>query len=312
MITTVTLNVSVDKLYSVDRFETGKVTRVKECFASAGGKGLNVSRTIYILGEKVTATGFLGGNNGRYVEEMLKRDGIQNDFVHIGGESRCCINVVEHSGKSTELLEPGAPVSEREKADFLEKYKELVCGSSIVTLSGSLPPGCGPDFYATLIQIAKSYQKPVILDTSGEGLKRGIQACPTLIKPNKDEIQSLLGIEVGGREQAVQAAEKLHRGGIPYVIISMGKDGAVMACAEGTFEGTPPAVKVENTVSCGDSMIGAFAVAFLRKYPAQSFLQLGVAVSSAAAMCRKTGFFYLTDLKKTQDRVTVQKIDWQR
>ena len=308
MITTVTLNAAIDKLYLVDQFETGKVTRVKECNATAGGKGLNVSRVATILGEKVTATGFIGGHSGQFVEEMLLKDGIHNDFARVSGESRTCINIIDQNGKSTELLEPGVTLSINDKNDFKEKFGVIIRGSSVVVLSGSVPLGCGSDFYPELIQLARENGKQVILDTSGENLKQGIKACPTMIKPNQDELEALLGIEINSKEDVINAAKVLHKGGISYVVVSMGKHGAIVVCDEGVFEGSPPDVKVVNTVGCGDSMVAAFAVSFSRGYAMDSALKYALAVSSANAMCRQTGFLYPADLQKIMADANVTKL----
>lgn len=308
MITTVTLNVAVDKLYLVDEFHVGGVTRVKECSATAGGKGLNVARVASLLGEDVLAAGFVGGHSGGYVEELLKADGVKSSFVHVKGESRTCINIIDRGGKSTEFLEPGVTVTEKDKNRFLEEYTQAVQKSSVIALSGSMPRGCGPEFYSELIQLAKEGGCRVILDTSGENLKQGIEAMPTMIKPNQDEIAALTGANIKDRDDAVRAAEKLYDGGIPYVVVSLGKHGAVLVCREGAFEGTPPDVKVVNTVGCGDSMVAAFAAGFERGYPPEQALQFALAVSSANAMCRQTGFFHPTDLNEILSAGKVTKL----
>ena len=75
MITTVTLNTSVDKLYLVEKLEDYTVMRVKKVSNTAGGKGLNVSKVAYLLGEKVSALGFAGGFNGSYVSSLLEAQG---------------------------------------------------------------------------------------------------------------------------------------------------------------------------------------------------------------------------------------------
>ena len=298
MITTVTLNAAVDKLYLVDELQAGGVTRVKECSATAGGKGLNVARVASILGENVLASGFVGGHSGRYVEEMLKDDLVRSDFVHVDGESRTCINIIDRSGRSTEFLEPGVTVTGKDKSRFLEKFTQILKKSDVVVLSGSMPRGCNSEFYAELIRLVKADDCKVILDTSGESLKQGLKALPTMIKPNRDEISALLGTAVNSRDDVVRAAETLRDGGIPYVVVSMGKEGAILACREGIFEGNPPDVKVVNTVGCGDSMVAAFAAGFERGYPPGKALQFALAVSSANAMCRQTGFFHPEDLRK--------------
>ena len=126
MITTVTMNASIDKAYFMDHtIENGTVMRVARCRNSAGGKGLNVARAIKLCGEKVQATGITGGFNGQYLESMLARDGIAYHFGHMEGETRCCINILDEGYGSTEYLEPGSEISAEEEARFIEQLPEL-------------------------------------------------------------------------------------------------------------------------------------------------------------------------------------------
>ena len=75
MITTVTLNVAVDKAYTVKELNKGEVMRVLQCSNTAGGKGLNVAKVVKLCGEEVLATGFVGGHNGAYVEDLFPQIG---------------------------------------------------------------------------------------------------------------------------------------------------------------------------------------------------------------------------------------------
>ena len=116
MITTVTMNASIDKAYFMDHtIENGTVMRVARCRNSAGGKGLNVARAIKLCGEKVQATGITGGFNGQYLESMLARDGIAYHFGHMEGETRCCINILDEGYGSTEYLEPGSEFRQKKR-----------------------------------------------------------------------------------------------------------------------------------------------------------------------------------------------------
>ena len=112
MITTVTLNVAIDKAYVIDALNKGEVMRVQKCSNTAGGKGLNVAKVVKLCGEPVTAAGFVGGHAGKYVCEMLDEAGVPNRFIHTKGETRSCINILASDGSSTEFLEPGEPVEE--------------------------------------------------------------------------------------------------------------------------------------------------------------------------------------------------------
>lgn len=309
MITTVTLNVSVDKAYKIKGpVRPGTVSRVEECRNTAGGKGLNVARIADLCGEAVTAAGFVGGFNGGYVKQMLEEDGISNHFTEVKSETRSCINILAEDGTSTEYLEPGAPVDQEEWAAFLNDFRMLVSKSQMVAISGSIPKGLRKDCYRDMIKEVKSQGKQVILDTSGEYLKEGIKAVPTMIKPNQEELEALLGIKIQTRKELIEAGKELRDLGISYVVISLGADGALMICEDGVYHGKPPRLKALNPVGCGDSMVGAFAAAFTRKKPAREALAFAVAVSAANAMNPGTGKFRKEDLDEILPGVQVEKI----
>ena len=297
MITTITLNVAVDKAYVIGKLTDHTVMRVNRCTNTAGGKGLNVAKVVHLCGEEVQATGFVGGFNGAYVEDMLKKQNIPSRFVHVQGETRSCINVLDEDGGSTEFLEPGEPIRPEEVQEFLDQFDDIIADSSVVTISGSVPKGVDVTMYAKLIEKIKAQGKKVVLDTSGALLKESIKACPTMVKPNTDEIEDLLGIKVTHHKDLVEGAEKLDEMGIPVVVVSLGGDGALVVSDEGVFRGQPPKIEVVNTVGCGDSMTAAFAVAFARGLSVQEALRYAIAVSAANAMTMETGSF------REEDRV---------
>ena len=309
MITTVTLNTSVDKLYLVEKLEDYTVMRVKKVSNTAGGKGLNVSKVAYLLGEKVSALGFAGGFNGSYVSSLLEAQGIRAGFTRIQAETRSCINIRELStGRHTQFLEPGAPVTHAECDEFLSGYRETLPNSQVVTISGSVPAGVEVDFYGKLVSLAKQGGIPVIVDTSGALLAETVKAKPTMIKPNTDEIGQLLGRRVQSRQEVIDAAWELHQSGIPYVVVSLGKDGSVMACEEGIFQGITPDIPVVNTVGCGDSMVAGFAAAMARGKGPEEMLRLATAVSTANALTMQTGHFEQEDLDRVLPLTAVKKI----
>lgn len=309
MITTVTLNLSVDKLYLVTELQDYTVMRVKQVSNTAGGKGLNVSRVASLLGEEVTALGFAGGFNGDFVRQEIENQGIKASFTRVKSQTRCCVNVRDSStGKHTEFLEPGAPVTKDEQKSFLETYRKQLSSSRVVAISGSVPQGVPVDFYGTLTSLAKEEQIPVIVDTSGALLHEVIKAKPTMIKPNVDELGQLLGKKLDSLEEAVCAAVSLQQSGIPYVAVSLGKHGAILACKEGVFRGTTPDIPVVNTVGCGDSMVAGFAVSMSKGLSAKEMLRLAIAVSTANALHIQTGYFEQESFDKVLPLVEAEKI----
>lgn len=309
MITTVTMNASIDKAYYISQaIENGTVMRVKTCFNSAGGKGLNVARIVKLCGGLVQATGLVGGFNGQYLESLLDKDLIPHNFLHIQGETRSCINILDEKYGSTEYLEPGCEVTAEEELAFMEKFPEIIQDSNVVTISGSIPKGMKTDIYGRLISIAKSMGKQVILDSSGETLREGIPCLPTIVKPNQDEIQQFFQVSIHNIEEEIIYAQKIYDLGIPYVVISLGEDGALMICKDGVFQGKPPKVQVINTVGCGDSMVGALAVSMELEHSPQEALKHAVAVATANALSPHTGHFDKKHYQRLMKEVQVEPL----
>lgn len=309
MITTVTLNVAVDKAYVIGEFRKGEVMRVQKCTNTAGGKGLNVAKIARLCGEDVLATGFVGGHAGAYVEQMLDEQQVKNEFVHTAGETRSCINILAQDGSSTEFLEPGAPVTKENVEAFLQAFDSMIERSEVITISGSVPAGVDTDMYARMITKIKDKHKKVILDTSGTLLEAGIKAAPTMIKPNADEISALLGEAVTSREQLIESGKKLQALGIEYVVISLGGEGALVITGDHVYHGQPPKIEVVNTVGCGDSMVGAFAVGMARGWNVEEILKFAVSVSAANALTMATGNFEEKDRKRIYEQTIVEVLE---
>ncbi len=309
MITTVTMNAALDKAYFMKtQIVNGTVMRLDSCRTSAGGKGVNVARAAARCGAKVKATGLAGGFNGQQLEALLDKDGIAHQFWHVESETRCCINILDQEYGSTEYLEPGCEISASEEQQFMQRYPDIIQDSHVVTISGSIPRGMKKDIYGRMVTVAKAMGKAVILDSSGETLKQGIQSCPTVVKPNQEEIEQLFGIKIHSMQDVIRYAERIRKIGIPYVVTSLGKEGALLVCEEGVFHGKPPEVEVVNTVGCGDSMVGAFAVALERKFEAKKSLRYAVAVATANAMSPNTGDFDPENLENLLEQVAVWQL----
>ena len=309
MILTVTANAAIDKRYVLERFGVGNVNRVKSCQANAGGKGINVARVASIVGEKMTATGFLGGHAGKFISERVEARGIKSDFVWCDGESRTCINIYDEvKGEQTEFLEPGFEVTKEDCKALVDKFASILPQCKVVTISGSTPKGAGSELYKELITLAEEAGKPVILDTSGKLLEECLASRPTMIKPNIDEIRALTGRPMNTRESILSAAKDLHHEGIRIVVISLGADGSLVSCDEGVFNVKVPKIEAVNTVGCGDSMIAGFAVGISRGLPIEETIRLASAVSAANAMRMETGFVVMDDVNALLPQIDIRKI----
>ena len=309
MILTVTLNAAIDKRYVVEGFRTGEVNRVKECTYVPGGKGLNVSKPASIYGAEVVATGFAGGHAGAYIEDALKPFGIRSAFYHVDAESRSCINIWDEVNQvQTEFLEPGFTLIEEDFAGFEAKFRQLVQEAKVVAMSGSVPKGLDGTAYQRLVKIVKDAGIPVILDTSGKLLEMGIEAIPTMIKPNIDEIRMLTGKRCDDISEIIEAARAIHERGVKIVAVSLGADGSLAVGDDGIFRARVPKIDAVNTVGCGDSMIAGFALGLSKGLPLEETLRLASAISAAAAMREETGFFVMEDMEKLLPQIEITRL----
>ncbi len=309
MILTVTLNAAIDKRYVVEGFRTGEVNRVKECTYVPGGKGLNVSKPASIYGAEVVATGFAGGHAGAYIEDALKPFGIKSAFYHVNAESRSCINIWDEVNQvQTEFLEPGFTLTEEDFAGFEAKFRQLVQEAKVVAMSGSVPKGLDGTAYQRLVKIVKDAGIPVILDTSGKLLEMGIEAIPTMIKPNIDEIRMLTGKRCDDISEIIEAARAIHERGVKIVAVSLGADGSLAVGDDGIFRARVPKIDAVNTVGCGDSMIAGFALGLSKGLPLEETLRLASAISAAAAMREETGFFVMEDMEKLLPQIEITRL----
>lgn len=311
MIVTVTLNASIDKRYLVEKLNIGQVNRVAKCTYSSGGKGLNVSRVAVLAGERVTATGFVGGYNGQLLEELAEKDGINTAFIHTQGETRSCVNIKDAETQiQTELLEGGEAVTSEDVDEMKKQFGYLLEQAEAVTISGSVPKGVTPELYKQMIQNARASNIPVLLDTSGNLLNACVHAQikPTLIKPNQDEIGQLTGKTDLSETELTEAVLDIRSKGIPYIVVSLGKEGSLMASPTGVYKARVPEIEAVNTVGCGDSMLAGLAIGLKNRWQDEKTLRFASAVSAANALQEATGFFEREDMEALYEKVQIEKV----
>jgi 1-phosphofructokinase/tagatose 6-phosphate kinase len=227
MIITVTLNAAIDKSLAVPNFRLGRRHRTVEQRTMAGGKGVNIARTLKALGQPVIATGFAGGATGTHIVEQLTEESILNDFVRIRDESRTNTSVLDPTtGEQTEINERGPLVTEREVELFRDKLLYLARGAAIVVFAGSLPRGVEPDIYASLIRDLERSDVLTVVDTDGEPLRHAVRAEPDVVSPNVVEAEELVGHEFAGEaERPLAVAE----------ITALGAKEAIMTLPDGCY-----------------------------------------------------------------------------
>jgi tagatose 6-phosphate kinase len=304
VILTVTLNTALDLTYRVRSLRPHTSHRVSEVAERPGGKGLNVARVLAALGHEATVTGFAGGATGRLVREQLSdTPGVTDALVPVAGATRRTIAVVDElSGDTTQLNEPGPQIEPSEWGAFLDRYDELLPSASAVALCGSLPPGVPVGAYANLVRTARSAGVPVLLDTSGEPLRRGVAARPDIIKPNADELA-----ELTGSHEPLRATQDARRRGAHAVVTSLGPGGLLASTPEGRWRAAPPARVHGNPTGAGDSAVAGLLSALVERLPWHDRLSRAVALSAATVLAPAAGEFDRPAYEELLTRVAVTR-----
>ena len=261
-IATVTLNPAIDQTVRVDNFRPNRVNRAQEIRFDASGKGVNVASFLADYGHDIAVTGYLGQANVDIFEQFFKSKGIDDCFVRIPGNTRINVKVVDEANQqTTDINMPGQPPPQESMNTLFTTIGQLANSCDWFVLSGSLPPGVPGMIYATIIAQLKQQKKRIILDTSGEALREGIHAGPTILKPNIEELQYLVGHSLTSEAEIQQAAYQLLNEDIELVVVSMGKRGAMLVEQATTLIATPPGVTVTKTFGAGDAMVAGLLTA---------------------------------------------------
>lgn len=283
MIVTVTMNPAIDKTVEIDTLCPGGLNRIQRVEYDAGGKGINVSKTIKELGGESIAVGFLGGNSGRTIENVLNQKGIRNDFVWVDQETRTNTKVFEKSGELTELNEPGPVISPEQSQELLNKISAYASEGTLVILAGSIPSGVDSDIYAQIIRMVHEKGGKVLLDADGKLFRQALKAVPDIIKPNRVELEEYMGIDYRASEkELLDAAEKFLESGIETIAVSMGKSGAMFVRDGYQVKCPALSVKSHSTVGAGDAMVAALAYAWDQKLGSEDTVKLCMATSAGA------------------------------
>ncbi|OCG25424.1 tagatose-6-phosphate kinase [Gilliamella sp. HK2] len=308
MILTITMNPSVDISYPLNKLVINDINRVAEVKKTAGGKGLNVTRGIKYSGIPVLASGILGGTTGEYIQKQLDNDNINYNFYVTQHESRNCIAIL-HEGYQTEILESGPVLDNHDVDIFLRHYQKLLSQSTVITISGSLPQGFPVDFYTQLTEKANKHQIPVLLDCSGKTLIAVLKSKdkPYLIKPNKDELKQIIQMDIDENDTSslIKALHHPLLNDIPFVILSLGQNGAFARCHNQYYQVSIPKITVVNPVGSGDVTLAGLAASIHENETVEVMLKRAMTMGMLNTMEPQTGFVNMANYDHYYRQVNV-------
>ena len=309
MIVTLTINPAIDRIFSVDRLAFEDRSYINSVGESAGGRGINASRVIHCFGGDTHAVLTSGGDTGKRLEEHLADCGYPITTVPIQNPIRTNLTITDKHGLTVNLNETGPELTEAEVKRVEHAVREALKDASWLLMCGSLPPGVPSSFYGKMIAMARRKHVKTLLHADRDALREGIEQQPTVVTPNQQEAERLLGRTLLTRSHHLEAATQIRAMGAESVVLSLGSRGAVGAFADGLLEALPPRVDAVCPIGAGDALSAAYSLSCTRKKSHAEALRWGVASGTATARLPGMNFASLAQAEEIYRHVEIRRVD---
>lgn len=283
MILTVCISPSVDVTIEVDSLNIGQVNLVKSKSLSFTGKAINVAIGVSRLGYSSYATGFMYRDDGTQFRHALERENVPFSFVWNDGRVRENYKIIDKRSMLTEINDVGEHVDEDKLQALVGEVKRLSASADVTVISGRLPRGVDATYYRDLVGAVDPRSKKIV-DTEGAKLFCALECGVDLVKPNLQELESTLGRQLKSREEILSGCEELIDRGAKAVLLSLGKEGAIITDGNRHYHCKSINVAVNSTVGAGDGMVAAASVKMSENADLPEVLRAGVAAGTATVM----------------------------
>ena len=284
MILTVTINPLLENRIEFETLALGKVSRGIRKEHKAGGKGINVSRQLDYLSIKNTALLFLGGNNGKQLRKVLIEENINFTSISSKGETRGATLAIEKSiNRITSIFEPQSKLSKNEISEFKAKLKKMIQNCKIVVFSGSVPNKEAASIITYGIELANELDKISILDTYGEHLQSCINANPTVLHNNTEEIESSLNMELKTQQSKISFLKILYAQGIKLAFITDGWKPTIASKFDFIYKIKSPKINEIDATGSGDAFVAGIAYGLEKALVFNEFVNVASALGNINA-----------------------------
>jgi fructose-1-phosphate kinase PfkB-like protein len=324
MISFIAVSPSVDVTYLVDEFVEGGTFRPTAVFRVAGGKALNAARAARVLGVSVRAVAILGGSGGEFIRQDLAAAGVPLEVVAASAETRSCMSIASAaSGLLTELYELPSAVSAQD-LDTLHRILGRYAEAGWWAISGGMPASVPLDELARLVRLGHSLGQKVVIDSSGVALAAALDARPDLVKVNRREAASVLGVPLqtevfdlalrirdatGGRVVITDGANgsvAVDSVAVDSVAVdSVAVDGASSVDGESRWRATWTGAPGRYPVGSGDSYLGGLLAGLDRGDSLHVALRLAAGAATANALVPGAGVFAAEDAESIAAQVVI-------
>jgi 1-phosphofructokinase family hexose kinase len=311
MLICVQINPTLDRIIEVPGFAVGETLRAERSVTYPLGKAISVACAASTLGEFPLVISLVGEKEEEIYAQFLEERQIFCHLVPIAGKTRSNVTIIDpQSGSITHIREKGITPSQDALDTIQSLLQSNVDKDSVVCFSGSLPPEVPADTYLRMLQELPPC-KARGLDTSGPALQAGMEASPTVIKPNLEELQEIFP-DAPETAEDVQAflpfIDRFRERGVLLGAITLGDRGSLLWNEKEALEAAVKLPRVVDTVGCGDSYLAGMLVGFLRDWDIDYIARVATAAAGANAMTAGAGLFIEEDFKSLVEKVQIKNV----
>ncbi|MCP1222972.1 1-phosphofructokinase family hexose kinase [Sebaldella sp. S0638] len=312
MIYTFTLNTAVDRIiYFEEELERKKNNKISRYIYDVGGKATHVSIILSQLGIDNIATGFIGTEKGEILTELLGKYNVKSEFIVQEGKTRESFILVDNSGKGSFMItEKGFTINEDSYEKITSYMNQKLKNGDVAVFAGSPPPGIDEEKYRKLLRIANEKETKLFIDCSGKFLKTAINENPFLIKPNKDEFEEFISkTGINDENEYIPHMEKLLDSGVKNVLLSLGKDGSMLAMENREiYRIYPPKIKEVNDTGAGDSFVGGVVAGIAKDGDLLEAVKSATAISASKVASGMSSGFDNKEVKEFLKEIKIKKL----
>ena len=129
-----------------------------------------------------------------------------------------------------------------------------------------------------------------------------------LVKPNLDELERTLKRALNSKEDMLRGCREILDKGAQYVLLSLGKKGAIITDGNKSYHCKSVNVAKNSTVGAGDGMVAAAAGALVKGADMKDVLRCGVAAGTAAVTSPESISFKKDKYEEILSSLTVEEI----
>ncbi len=309
---TVTLNPVIDLIYEVNQFTKGTTFRADEMRFIPAGKGINVSYALSCMGEESHAYALIGWKDNDLFADACRERGIHfHPHPGVFQTRRHCTILERKTGMTTHVQILGDAIPLGPVSSLIKELTQQIQAGDWVVFSGSVPPSVPFEIYGEMTEQIHLKGGKVLLDSSGDPLRKGVESRPDLLKVNQSEAEELTGISMNQVDDAIRAYRDIYRTThIPLIAISLGKQGLVAGyCNEVLHLSIEMHGKeVCDTVGCGDAMVAGMLYGLNHGFEPEALFRYGIACASASVLQIGPGQFEWSDMERMLNRIRIREL----